>query len=98
MHPRDAEGFEWDEGNSSELRQPHHPIEEWEAEQVFWNGPVWAPNKNEGSGDWKMIGYTDGGRALTLIVTTNPETRMLRVITGWACTKGERTRYLNQRR
>lgn len=94
MHPRFAEGFEWDDGNSGELHQPHHPIEEWEAEQVFWNNPVWAPNKRAGSGRWKMIGYTDAGRALTLIVTMNLETRSLRVITGWDCTAGEKTRYL----
>jgi uncharacterized DUF497 family protein len=94
MHPRDAEGFDWDEANSQELAV--HGITESEAEQVFWNGAVWPKNKRLGSGDRKMIGYTDGGRALTLIVLMKLRTRMVRVITGWSCTDGERTRYLGK--
>ncbi len=43
-----------------------------------------------------MIGYTDGGRALTLNVEMHEDTRNLRVITGWDCTQGERTRYLKK--
>ena len=42
MRPWDAEGFEWDEANESELADPRHPIQPWEVEQVFWNRPVWA--------------------------------------------------------
>jgi uncharacterized DUF497 family protein len=97
MHPKYSEGFEWDEWNTQELNQPHHPIREWEAEEVFWNRPVWARNKRAGSGDWLMIGWTDAGRPLTLVVTVNSVTRDLRVITGWDSTRGERTRYLDKR-
>lgn len=43
MHPRDAEGFEWNNGNREELAK--HRIAEWEAEEVFVNGPVWPRNK-----------------------------------------------------
>jgi uncharacterized DUF497 family protein len=92
MHPRDTEGFDWNEGNEQEL-VPHR-ITDREAEEVFLNGPVWVRNKRSGSGDYKMIGYTNGGRALTLIVVVQQEARLLRVITGWDCTTGERTRYL----
>ena len=44
MRPWDAEGFEWDEANESELADPRHLIQPWEVEQVFWSGPVWVPN------------------------------------------------------
>ena len=94
MHPSEAEGFEWDDANALHLGRPRHPIAEWEAEEVFWNGPVWVRNKKAGSGDWKMIGYTDSGRALTIVVEVRPQARLLRVVTGWPCTRGERTRYL----
>jgi hypothetical protein len=48
---------------------------------------------NEGSGDYKMIGETDGGRRLTIVVETKEVTRMLRPITGWEATKGDQSRY-----
>ena len=93
MHPRDAEGFEWDEANENELAQPHHPILPWEVEQVFWNKPVWAPNKKGRSGDYLMVGKTDGGRELTIIVQPNPITRLLRPVTGWDSTQAELSKY-----
>jgi len=92
MHPRDAEGFEWDEGNEDELWDPHR-ILPWEVEDVFWNRPTCVPNKKEGSGDYKMIGETNGGRRLTIVVETKEVTRMLRPITGWETTRGDLTRY-----
>lgn len=98
MHPRNATGFEWDDGNRDELAQPHHPIQEWEAEEVFLNGPVWMPNRKRHSGDWKMVGRTDDGRALTLIANVNEKTGELRIITGWDATKADHTRYLSKRR
>lgn len=94
MHPRDAEGFEWDEGNRRELAAHH--IAEWEAEQVFLNGAAWPKNKRRGSGDRFMIGFTDAGRALTLVVVVKQDMRELRVITGWDSTAGEWTRYVSK--
>jgi uncharacterized DUF497 family protein len=92
MRPWGAEGFEWDEENESELWDPHR-ILPWEVEEVFWNEPVWVRNKKEGSGDYKMIGRTNGGRRLTIVVETKEVTRMLRPITGWESTRGELSRY-----
>jgi hypothetical protein len=43
-----------------------------------------------------MIGFTNGGRALTLVVLVKPQARLWRTITGWDCTDGERTRYLRK--
>ena len=94
MHPRDAEAFEWDDASTRELAA--HGIAQWEAEQVFWNGAVWPKNKRGRSGDRKMIGYTDAGRALTIIVVVKSHVRTLRFITGWGCTDSERTRYLSK--
>jgi uncharacterized DUF497 family protein len=96
MHPRDAEGFEWDAENEDHLAP--HAISSWEVEEVFWHGPVWVPNQKGRSGDWKMIGRTTGGRAITVVVRTRPDQALLRAITGWDCTPGEQTRYLRRKR
>ena len=93
MHPQDAECFEWDEGNEEELAG--HGISPWEVEEVFWGGPKWLPNKIGRSGDWKMVGRTEGNRALTIVVAVRETTRCLRPITGWTPTKGERRHLRN---
>ena len=64
--PDDAEGFEWDDdeledGNTQHLAR--HGITPEEAEQVYYKGGVFVPNKRK-SGDWKLIGRTDAGRGL----------------------------------
>ncbi len=100
--PEHAEAFDWDDegdelGNTAHLAEdrPDRPgIQTWEAEQVFANGGTFAPNKKKGSGDWKLVGLTNAGRPLTLILEYLEDRRVLRVITGWECTPGERTRYL----
>lgn len=97
MHPRDAEGFEWDEEeNEAELWT--HGIRWWGVEDVFWNGPTWTRDKRDASGDYKMIGETDGGRRLTIVVEVKTVRRILRPITGWNSTKGELSRYGRSRR
>ena len=100
MHPRHAAAFEWDDdrdpiGNIAELAA--HRIHPWEVEEVFFNDPTWVPNKHSGAGEWKMVGRTDGGRRLTVVVTVNRFTGDLRPITGWDSTTGERTRYPGRR-
>ena len=93
MRPWDAEGFEWNEANESELANPRHPIQPWEVEEVFWNRPTWVPNEADKSGDYKMVGITNGGRQLTIVVEVKTVTRQLRAITGWKTTKGYQSRY-----
>lgn len=92
MHPRQAEGFEWDDGNRQELAR--HGIRDFEVEQVWQNDPAYAGNKGNMSGDWKMIGRTNGGRALTVILLTLPEARTIRAITGYDSPRADWTRYL----
>ena len=81
MHPSEASEFEWDERNQSELWR-HHIVPE-EVEEVFDNHPVWNPNKHNRAGDWKMVGRTNGGRRLTVVVRHLEDRYLLRAITGW---------------
>jgi uncharacterized DUF497 family protein len=90
VHPSQAEGFEWDEGNESELARHH--ITPIEIEQVFDNEPTWTANKRGRAGDWVMYGRTNGGRPLTIVMLLK-EPR-IRAVTGWDMSTGERMRYL----
>ncbi len=94
MHPGLAEEFEWEEGNERELAAHH--VRPSEVEAVFLNGPIGMRNKQGRSGDWKMVGFTDAGRALTLIVLVKDAGRVLRPITGWDAPRGDRSRYLEK--
>ena len=96
MHPARAIGFKWDEECEEHLSR--HRITADEAEQVFLNGPVWAPNKKARRGIWKMVGWTDGGRALTIIVNMHDDENVLGVITGYDATASDVTRYLKKQR
>jgi len=84
-HPSTAESWEWDEGNERELAQ--HRIMPTE----------WAPNVRHHAGDWKMMGKTSGGRRLTIVVRFYEDRAVLRPITGWETTVGERARYFEGR-
>ncbi len=95
MHPAGAIGFEWDDSNEEHLAR--HRIEPWEVEEVFDNQPVWLPNKASGSGDWLMVGHTNGNRPLSIVVQVIEETEELRAFTGWASTPRERDIYRRQR-
>jgi hypothetical protein len=94
-HPSTAESWEWDEGNERELAQ--HRILPTEVYQVYENGPKWAPNVRQHAGDWKMMGTTRGGRRLTIVVRFYEDRSLLRPITGWDTTVGERARYFEGR-
>ena len=90
-NPADAEAWEWDEGNENELYG--HRITAQEVYEVWENGPVWIPNIRHRAGDWKMVGRTNGGRRLTIVVRLYSDRSVLRPITGWDSTAGERSRY-----
>jgi len=60
-----------------------HHVEAWEAAELIWNGFVARPNKRQhGSDRWQLVGRTDAGRPLLLIVHVSGP-RTMRVITGW---------------
>lgn len=92
MKPWNAEAFEWDDGNERELAA--HAVSPSEVEDLFEQGPTWLPNKRQRAADWKMVGYTLGGRSLTVVVRWYEARRILRPVTGWDCTASEITRYL----
>lgn len=91
--PEDAEAIEWDETNEAHLAA--HGIGAHDVWQVCSGAVAWVPNKRHRSGDWKVVGYNSGGRALTVIMRYYPDRRVLRPITGWPCTDSERTKYLS---
>jgi hypothetical protein len=96
MKPWDAEVIEWDEGNLSELAA--HDISPSEVDELFLSRPQWAPNKKHRSGDHKMVGYTDAGRAITVVCSFDEIRASLRPITGWECDQEEQTKYLGGRK
>ena len=95
MHPSEAEGFELDEANEAKIWA--HRIQGWEVYEVFENRPIWIPDKRSASGDYKMVGRSNGGRRLTIIVEVKEHTRQLRPITGWPSTRGDITLYDRRR-
>jgi uncharacterized DUF497 family protein len=74
----DPEQFEF-EFDESELSQ--HGITIDEAVEVIWNGFDVRRNKRY-HGGYQIVGRTDGGRALKLIVYEKHNS-VIRVITGW---------------
>lgn len=88
----EAEGFEWDEGNESELWA--HRVAPEEAEQVWENGGAVARNKASGSCEYKIVGRTHGGRALSLYFNYDERRRIIRFGTGWDAPSSDQTRYL----
>jgi uncharacterized DUF497 family protein len=68
--------FEFDEAELD-----GHGITVDEAIEVIWNGFQVRRNKRY-HGGYQIIGFTDGGRNLKLIVYEK-ETGLIRVITGW---------------
>lgn len=58
-----------------------HDISIYEAAEVFWNG--FDVRRNKAARDrYQLIGRTDAGRLLKLIVHRKPG-NVIRVITGW---------------
>lgn len=94
-HPCHALDVDFDEGNESELAA--HGISPSEAVELLNNDPVWAPNKRGRAGLWLAVGYTDGGRALTVPATYDESRFTVRPVTGWDSTDGEKARYLRGR-
>jgi len=90
-HPSQALLWEWHEGDEDELHE--HKITPDEIYQVWASRPKFARNKRRRTGDWKMMGMTDGGRKLTIVIRYYVTDRSLRPITGWESTDGEITRY-----
>jgi hypothetical protein len=94
LKPWDLLDLEFDDENVAHLAE--HDISENEAREVFWNDPGWARDKKSLPGDWYMIGWTNAGRALAIVVQVTERGRV-RPFTGWSPTKAE-SRYLPRRK
>ncbi|MEA2164731.1 MAG: hypothetical protein QOK37_2858 [Thermoanaerobaculia bacterium] len=73
---------EWDIEYDTEKLEAHG-IVELEAAEVIWNNFLARPNKKaHGPNRYELLGRTDAGRILKLIIHVSGE-RSMRVITGW---------------
>jgi hypothetical protein len=95
-HPRDATLVDLDEGNEAELAA--HGITVVEVFEVLMNEPTWAQNRKGRAGLYIAVGFTHGGRALTIPVAYDEGKTMVRPVTGWDSTSGEKAKYLKGRR
>ena len=65
-------------------------ISESEAQQLLRNVNATGPNSRGGEERRLLVGLTDGGRALTLVVERTVDPTMWTVVTGWNSSKSER--------
>ena len=73
---------EWDIEYDTEKLDAHE-VAEWEAAEVIWNGFAVRLNmRSHGPSRYQLLGRTDAGRPVKLIVHVSGE-RSMRVITGW---------------
>jgi hypothetical protein len=102
-HPSGAARIEYEPGDESVGREGtlehlwRHGVTAEEIEQVFNNGPVWLRNKKGRKANWRMIGFTDGGRALDIKVFWDEDRGTLLPITGMTASIADRRKYLQGR-
>lgn len=68
-------------------------IEEWEPFEVWFNPHVTLRNKKNRAASHRLVGRTDHGRLLTILVRPSSEDRVWDVVNGWDASKGETTLY-----
>jgi hypothetical protein len=81
--------LEFDDYNEEELAK--HRIVPREIIEIFENPYTVRRNKKTGSGDRQVIGRTNGGRFLTIILAATVVPGRWRPVTGWPSTRGERS-------
>jgi uncharacterized DUF497 family protein len=89
----EAEGFDWDAGNSTKNIDKHQ-VSHFEAEEVFKNRPLLLlddPSHSQTEPRAKAFGKCDLGRLLTLSFTLRAG--RIRVISARPMHRKERTRY-----
>jgi hypothetical protein len=66
-------------------------IDPLEVIQILSNRYTVRRNKKSATGDRQLIGETNGGRVLTIVLVETPVTGRWRPITGWDSTDQERS-------
>jgi uncharacterized DUF497 family protein len=80
--------LEFDDYNMEKLK--FHKVEPTEVIQILENEFTVRRNKKAASGDLQLIGRTNGGRILTVIITPTSVEGRWRPITAWTSTTAER--------
>jgi uncharacterized DUF497 family protein len=88
----DVELVEWDDGNSEHLAR--HRVGYGDVVDVIETAAVVIPGRSRAEGRWKVVGYTRGGRWLTIVCAYDEVRRSLRPITGWDTTDADVSKYL----
>jgi uncharacterized DUF497 family protein len=90
---KEAEGFEWDNGNILKIWDSHQ-VRPSECEEIFANGPFGGrPDLKHSSDENRhfVFGRTNEGRLLTVIYTVRE--RLVRVVNAWPMSRKERKNY-----
>ena len=88
------EGFDWDTGNAR--KNEKHGITQTEAEQVFFNEPLFiTPDEKHSKSErrYRALGETAIGRPLTVIFTLRQAGALVRVISARNMNAKERKLY-----
>jgi uncharacterized DUF497 family protein len=87
----DCTGFQWDAGNAIK-NWDLHQVSQAECEQPFFNRPaIVAPAVAATEARWALLGVTDGGRQLAVVLTIRGT--LVRVISARDMSRQERRRY-----
>lgn len=80
MAPPDVLSFEWDEPNAEHIAE--HGITDLEVDQLLSNAHLIVP-KRKRSRRMLLIGRTNGGRVLTVVIERTRHSGTWRPITAW---------------
>ena len=80
--------LEFDDYNEEELAR--HEITPREVMQLLRNRYTVRRNKRDRTGDRQLIGVTDGGRVVTVVLAATAVPDRWRPVTGWTSTASER--------
>ena len=73
--------FEWDDINAAHVRG--HGLWDWEVDQLLSNEHVVVPNRKRAGSRQLLIGRTDGGKAITVVIEKTPMDGTYRPVTAW---------------
>ena len=80
--------FEFDDKNTDHIAR--HGVDPDEIEQISGNDYVTARNKHDPENRVRMIGQTNGGRTLTVVLEATRDDVIWRPVTAWDSTSEER--------